>query len=331
MKVSVIIKALNEEKNIARAIESALTAVEQVGGGEVILADSLSKDRTIAIASSYPVRIVQLIDPNDRCCGVGAELGYRAAKGEYLYLLDADMELACEFLAAAVAALDADPGLGGVGGLIEEVHVMNAEFRRRIINQQEHLLPGEVDRLDGGGLFRRNSISQLGYMTNRNLHSYEEYELALRLRSSGWRLRRLDLISVKHYGHTESSFKLLWRRWQSRYIWGAGELFREVMGRPYFTEMIRGIPQIRLTGIVMLWWLALALIFLGVVHHPDIWWIFFSCLIAPLLFGFLRKRNLFDGVFMVISQNMQAAGFIAGIISQRRGDPKQPPRFLEIQ
>ena len=44
--VSVIIKALNEEKHIARAIESALRAVSTVGG-EVILADSASTDRTV--------------------------------------------------------------------------------------------------------------------------------------------------------------------------------------------------------------------------------------------------------------------------------------------
>ena len=45
-RVSIIIKALNEEKLIAETIESALRAVSRVGG-EVILADSCSTDRTV--------------------------------------------------------------------------------------------------------------------------------------------------------------------------------------------------------------------------------------------------------------------------------------------
>ena len=45
--VSIIIKALNEERYIATAIESALIALAGLDG-EVILADSGSSDRTIA-------------------------------------------------------------------------------------------------------------------------------------------------------------------------------------------------------------------------------------------------------------------------------------------
>ena len=62
--VSVIIKVLNEQANIAAAIESALAAVTGLDG-EVILADSGSTDRTLAIASDYPIRIVQLLDERE--------------------------------------------------------------------------------------------------------------------------------------------------------------------------------------------------------------------------------------------------------------------------
>ena len=72
--VSIVIKALNEEKNICAAIESALAAVADVGG-EVILADSCSTDRTVELASRYPIRVVQLANPSERCCGIGPQLG----------------------------------------------------------------------------------------------------------------------------------------------------------------------------------------------------------------------------------------------------------------
>mgnify|MGYP003577694008 CR=1 FL=1 len=72
-RVTVVIKALNEEARIGLAIESALRAVQHLGG-EVVLADSCSTDRTVEIASAYPIRIVQLAHPSDRCCGAGLSI-----------------------------------------------------------------------------------------------------------------------------------------------------------------------------------------------------------------------------------------------------------------
>ena len=79
-RVSVIIKALNEETRIAAAIESALHAVRVVGGEEV-LADSGSTDRTVEIAQAYPIRIVRLARLEDRRCGAGPQLGYQHSCG----------------------------------------------------------------------------------------------------------------------------------------------------------------------------------------------------------------------------------------------------------
>src|SRR6218665_3277207 len=79
------IKALNEEQHIAMAIESALAAAAPLGG-EVGLADSGSTDRTLEIARGYPVRIVQLGNLAERCCGAGAQLAFQSAQGEFFYL-----------------------------------------------------------------------------------------------------------------------------------------------------------------------------------------------------------------------------------------------------
>ena len=67
-ELSVVIKALNEERNIERTLACALAAVAG-RDAEVILADSLSTDRTVALASAYPVKVVQLEEPGDRGCG----------------------------------------------------------------------------------------------------------------------------------------------------------------------------------------------------------------------------------------------------------------------
>ncbi len=113
MKLSIGIKALNEEKRIRAALESALAAASPYNG-EVILADSGSTDRTIEIAREYPVRIVQLAHPEERSCGAGAQLAFQFAQGEFFYLLDGDMTLIPGFLDHALQFLEAHPDAAGV-------------------------------------------------------------------------------------------------------------------------------------------------------------------------------------------------------------------------
>ena len=128
--VSVIIKALNEQARIALAVETALAAVAAVGG-EVVLADSGSTDRTVEIACAYPIRIVQLMDPRERCCGIGPQLGFQHSRGEFVYLMDGDMALESGFLGQALAFLAQHPEIAGVGGRVTEQNQDSLEYRER--------------------------------------------------------------------------------------------------------------------------------------------------------------------------------------------------------
>src|SRR5258706_5393504 len=128
--VSIIIKALNEQRHVAAAIESALAALGGIDG-EVILADSGSRDRTIEIARRYPIKIVQLINTAERSCGIGAQLGFQYSRGRYLCLIDGDMQLHDDFLPAAFDFLAKNPTVAGVGGFIIDREISNLEFEQR--------------------------------------------------------------------------------------------------------------------------------------------------------------------------------------------------------
>lgn len=326
MKISIIIKALNEEHNIARCLRSALAAVEAVdGGGEVILADSLSSDRTVDIAREFPVRIVQLTRAEDRCCGVGADLGYRVAVGEFLYILDADMTLSPDFLPVALREFDRDPGLAGVGGRIKEMHIDNAEFRGRASQKLAHFEPGPVDRLNMGGLYRRAAVDALGYLTNRNLHSFEEYELAARLRASGWSLRRIDVLAAQHYGHTDSSMRMLLRRWRSRYAWGLGELLRESVGHPHLPLVLREVRLVRQCLAVYLWWGSALVAAIAWSVGFASGWLVAAVGLLPLIVTSVKRRSLNDGLYVLVFNNMYALGLLAGVLSKQRGRPEEAP------
>ena len=255
--MSVIIKAFNEEKNIVAAIESSLAAVAEVGG-EVILADSHSTDRTVELASLYPVRVVQLVNAHERCCGIGPQLGYQHSRGEYVYLLDGDMRMMQGFLPHALTFLAQHPEAAGVGGRVVELNTESMEYRERGLRAAAHLSPGEVDRLDSGGLYRRRAIEECGYFSDRNLHSYEEFDLAARLRSLAWKLWRIPMDAVTHPGHDIPPYQLLLRRWRTRYAFGLGELVGAAAGQPHMRLVWRGMRELRIYLGVLAWWLVLS-------------------------------------------------------------------------
>ena len=119
-RVTIVIKSFNEGANICAAIESSLAAVAEVGG-EVVLADSYSTDRTVELALKYPIRVVQLAHAHERCCGAGPQLGYQHSLGDYVYILDGDMRMLRGFLGPALAFLARHPEAAGVGGRLVEV------------------------------------------------------------------------------------------------------------------------------------------------------------------------------------------------------------------
>lgn len=316
-RVSVIIKALNEEARIESTVESALRAVATVGG-EVILADSCSSDRTVELATAYPIRIVQLVNPEERCCGAGPQLGYQHSRGDFVYILDGDMQMREGFLEQALAFLDAHADVAGVGGRVVEQNTESLEYMARGERASPHLRPGNVDRLDGGGLYRRSAIEAAGYFSDRNLHSYEEFDLAIRLRALGWRLWRLPLDAANHFGHDAPPYRLLVRRWRTRYICGLGELVRAAVGQPRLPLALQGLRELRLYLAVLVWWVVLASVALWPVSAS--WRLGFFCAIAtaPLLLMTWRKRSITKALYAVVSWCFNAAGLLRGLLHRQR-------------
>lgn len=323
MTVSIIIKTLNEEKRIAAAIESARASLP--GQVEVIVADSGSTDRTTSIAERYPVSVVQIAAPARASCGIGPQLGFQYSHHPLVCLIDGDMLLDPEFLPAAIAFLDTHPDVGGVSGHVVEMCVENLEFARRVRRAGPEDRIGDVDRLNGGGLYRRAAIEAAGYFSDRNLHGYEEFDLGLRLRAAGWKLHRLDRRFVGHFGHTMNAYSLLVRRWQSKYLRGVGELLRAAIGQKHFRQLLRELPELRLWGFVYVWWLTLLLVLLLVPHKGVALGI--DLLLIALVVGAMSAKhgNLELGLYAVVAWWFHAAALPLGFLQVRRA----PAEWIE--
>jgi len=314
--VSIIIKALNEERHIGAAIESALAALREIRG-EVILADSASTDRTIEIARRYPIKIVQMSREQDRSCGAGAQLGFQYSKGRYVWLVDGDMEMKPGFLAAAIQFLEGHPDVAGVGGMLTERETSNLEYVKRSAHEYSIRRPGLVTRLDGGGVYRRAAIQSVGYLTDRNIHGSEELELGARLIARGWKLARLPLADVDHHGHSGSAYAMLWRRLASGVSFAEGEVLRAAIGQLHFLTILSTKRRVLvLLALVHLWWLCLvaALLVLDGWRGTGA-----AALLAafPVIVMALRFRSLAIGLYSVVAWQVFALGFWPGVLRRR--------------
>ncbi len=318
VKVSVIIKALNEEGYIEAAIRSALLAVEPFGG-EVILADSLSTDGTVEIARQFPIVITQLKHAADRRCGVGPQLGFQVARGEFIYILDGDMELDPQFLAHALQAMMDDPKRAGVAGLVEEKSEASYQFRGRKRRRREGE-PGSPPWLDMGGLYRAVAVNETGYFSNRNLHSYEEMDLGLRLTDAGWNLRRLPVRSVLHHGYSEGTWVLLWRRWRSRYLDGVGEILHAAWGKRYFRTVLFSQKHY-LVGLLV--WLGLVFGFLLLPLTPWLLGMVLLGILVLVLLRAIRIGSFLDSCLAQVVWQVTSLAMLRGYMA-KKVDPCQP-------
>jgi GT2 family glycosyltransferase len=321
--VTVIIKTLNEERNISRAIQSALVALESVGG-EVVVADSCSVDKTIDIARTFPIVTAILKNASERCCGIGPQLGYQHSRGKYIYILDGDMRMHADFLVQAVKFMEDNPRIGGVGGQVIEQNTTSLEFLSRVERGSAHMKSGVVDRLEMGGLYRRTAIESVGYFSDRNLHSYEEFDLALRLARNGWLLHRLPVSAVDHFGHDMSAYSLLMRRWRSRYADGLGELLRAASIGGNLLGVWRGAREARIY-LGFLLWTSVAATSAAVMALQQRWGaslLFFAFLLSPWFGMIIRKRSVIKATYSIASWSVNGIATIRGLFAARV-DPRK--------
>lgn len=88
-KISVVISAFNEEKNLFRCLESVKDLAT-----EIIVIDNESTDQTTEIAQKFGAVIFS--QPNNQMLNINKNYGFEKATGDWILNLDADEELSPE-------------------------------------------------------------------------------------------------------------------------------------------------------------------------------------------------------------------------------------------
>lgn len=117
-KISLVIPAYNEERLLARLLDTVADAERAYGGTiETIVADNASTDRTAALARDHGAMVVPVAK---RAIAAARNAGAGAARGEILAFVDADMRIHAGTFSAIDRALASESAIGGATGVTLE-------------------------------------------------------------------------------------------------------------------------------------------------------------------------------------------------------------------
>jgi poly-beta-1,6 N-acetyl-D-glucosamine synthase len=193
-KVSVLIAAYNEERVIARTIDSVLTSDHP--DFEVIVIDDGSADGTAAAVEAVAARDarVRLLRQPNRGKARALNHGLKACRGEVIVCLDADT-LVLPTTVSRLARHFGDPRVGAVAGnvkvgnrtnvltrwqALEYVTSQNLDRRAQALLDAIAVVPGAA------GAWRRDAVGAVGGYLSDTLA--EDMDLTWRLHRAGWRI-----------------------------------------------------------------------------------------------------------------------------------------------
>jgi glycosyltransferase involved in cell wall biosynthesis len=224
--LSVVIITKDEEENVHKCIESVLRETASVTSYEIILVDSASEDKTVELASNYPIRILQLRPEWFLSPAAGRYVGTKNAQGNYILFIDGDMALKTGWLKAAVSHLKKDEKIAGVCGRVDDICFDRGRVIKKIKNSNKVDNTESIASAFGGaGIYKRSILNEVGGF-NPYLRMKEEQELAMRIRQRGYYLLNIPIDMVDHYTYNMES--LLEARRFLKFLLqpGVGQLFR---------------------------------------------------------------------------------------------------------
>ena len=319
-KLSVIIITRNEERNISRCIDAVLRAIRYIESTEVILVDSCSTDRTIEIASKYPIKIIQLQPSSKLSAGAGYYIGFKHSLGELVHFQCGDSLLDENWFKNAIPVLDQDSSVGGVAGIIsQEPHgtLMAKDYANRLSN----LPNGEAKWFMIDTFFKRSALLKAGSF-NPHLRSTEEGELCYRIRDKGFKLVRLPIHMSHHLGCRENALSYLTK--SLSYAVGYGQVLRYATGsRRIFHWRLNDFKfyfaSLFLTAIFFIGFALL--ISLG---FPMLVYIWIACSIFLLLWFTLERKDFLKAVMFAILIAVTTPSFLWGLLKPKK-DPNTFP------
>jgi len=269
-RVSILIPAYNEEKNVLKALESALS--QDYPDFEVILVDDGSDDGTLRVARSLVSPQLRVYTKEHGGKAEALNFGLSKASGEIIVTTDADSSLEPKALRELVKRFHSDDVLG-VGGSVrvrgssfleraqDVEHLRIAMFRRAKELEDLSLAPGPV------AAFRKEALERIGGFVE---DAVEDYATTKAVKTLG---KVVYAPRARVWTGMPKSLSTLWKQ---RKRWFLGDL--KNLGGGFTKEL----TFLLLSDVVALFDLLIPLLL--VTGRPGLfvlWWLFETATMLP--------------------------------------------------
>ena len=301
--ISVIVIGKNEGVRLETCfacVKGALSVLSH----ELIYVDSRSEDDSVSIAKACGARCFVLEDARTTA-GLGRYVGAKEAKGEYLLVLDGDMQLQPGFVEAAMMKMAAED-YDGACGIREDHYIRGGEVISTNANYfgctKERIVPEF-----GGAIFlKADTLSRCGSWSPDTI-ACEEAELHARLLAHGCRIVELPVPMMIHCDAVRDERSLAHVFFSKRRL-GEGQAMRCAMASGHAGAYIRR-EQEKFTCYALDWLCLLLILFLGAYGFAA------ACFIQTTQLGYLlakRRPRTF------VSIKLFFFAFPAGLFTYRR-------------
>jgi glycosyltransferase involved in cell wall biosynthesis len=268
----------NEGERLKRCLHSVSKA------SRIVYVDSGSTDDSVQFARGLGIEVVELDMTRPFSAARARNAGIDHLRRTlpdlaFVQLIDGDCELISSWPDKAISVLIANPRVAAVCGHLRERNP-NTSIYNWLCDIEWQGETGTIDAFGGIVMIRAKALAEAGGFRD-DLIAGEEPELAVRLRSSGWLLYRLDTEMALHDA-TMTNFLQWWRRsMRAGYAFAHGT---HIHGKTPLRHYVWETQRALLWGI----YLPLACLGLSLMFFP---WGMFAWLVYPTQFIRQAKRN----------------------------------------
>ncbi len=207
--LGIVVIGRNEGERLRRCLTSL-----HAPGCRIVYVDSGSTDGSVQLAADLGAICIELARDVPftaaRARNAGLKQLFEVSPGvAYVQFVDGDCEVAPGWLGAGRSFLSTHPQHAAVFGTQRERHP-EASIYNRLCDLELSGEPGDTKSCGGNAMFRAEAIRAAGGY-RAELIAGEEPELCVRLRASGWKVRRLANAMITHDANM-SRFSQWWRR-----------------------------------------------------------------------------------------------------------------------
>ena len=325
--LSVLVPIRNEENFIAATLTDLARQDYPASRFEVIVIDGMSTDGTLArvrnIAAGFPKCALQVLENPKRLSSAARNLGIKAARGEYILIVDGHVEIPSRTLLRDMASVIRETGAVVLGrpqrlsatGLSLTQQVIAAARASRIGHAQDSMIYSSNEGWAAPGsiavMYRRDLFERFGGF-DESFDAAEDLEFNIRLEGAGLRCYTSPKFEIFYF--PRATVGGLFRQMR-RYGTGRTRLWRKNATLPSIAALAPALMV--LAGLTLT---------LGAVHSVRYAGALAACACAyALLVGLVRRRDsvLSQFNFMRVLLTMLAihcglgTGIIEGVLKRK--------------